>query len=367
LDRNVRNRFDLLRFVMIVGVVMLHTPQYVPIAEIGNDGFSLLKAFVQNSLFRTTVPVLTFISGYLVFHSNLDQVPKKLWLKKSRSLLLPFMAFNLPVLALAWMAETQVGITLSYDLTTKDPMAWLNMAFGLHGAPINYPLNFLRDMIALMLIAPLIGLLIRHMPFIGMALCVWFFLNNYDGPLVLRDTMPIMFYMGGLAACRKWNMRALDAYALPCAVLFLMLCAAIVYFRIANTTGLRLIAPLLVWPASALLLDSRIGAWCARMNQYSFFIFVAHAPVLLLVWQLYKRGVTGLSYPLYWIGTPIVTTMLLVYLYRLGMKVAPGGLQMVLGGRRPRAAEPADGPAVVQHENVMLKPSSCIDVRVSNN
>lgn len=366
MDNNVRNRFDLLRFAMIVGVVLLHTPQYVPITEISDDGFSLLKAFFQNALFRTTVPVLTFISGYLVFQSGLDQTPKRLFTKKARSLLLPFMAFNLPVLAVAWVAETQAGIKLSYDLTSNDVMSWLNMALGLTGSPINYPLNFLRDMLALVVIAPLLGLVMRHMPFIGLAFCVWFFLNNYDGLLVLRDTMPIAFYMGGLAASRKWNMRALDAYALPCALLFLSLCAAIVYFRISNTTALRLIAPLLIWPASALLLNLRIGTWCVYMNRYSFFIFVAHAPVLIASWQLYKSVGMDLPYPLYWAVTPVFTVALLVWIYQLAMKVAPRGLQMVLGRKLP-ATTKLPNQALPQADVLHAVASPSMNVPIANN
>lgn len=368
MDTNVRDRFNLLRFVMIVGVVMLHTPEYVSITAIGSDWFSLTKAFFQNALFRTTVPVLTFISGYLVFHANLDQAPLKLLYKKSRSLLLPFLVFNLPVLALAWLVQTQAGIVMSRDLGSFDPMTWLDAAFGLTGSPINYPLNFLRDMMALMLIAPVMGVVIRNLPFIGLALCFWFFMNNYDGILVLRDTMVIVFYLGGLAACRKWNLRTLDGYALPCLMLFLLACTTIVYFRIANTTALRLVAPLLVWPASALLLDSRIGAWCARMNKYSFFIFVAHAPVLMLSWQLYKRAGDVVPYALYWATAPFFVTGLLMGLYTLGMKAAPGLLQLALGGRN---RETVDGPAPkpASHNNGLIGAvaASNIDVSASNN
>ncbi|MDN4053765.1 acyltransferase [Massilia sp. YIM B02763] len=338
MDTNVRQRFDLLRFVMIFGVVVLHTPQYVAIADVGNDGFSLFKAFFQNAMFRTTVPVLTFISGYLVFHANLDLAPKKLLLKKARSLLLPFLVFNLPMVAIAWLAVSFAGLKLSYDLTSSDPMVWANAVFGLTSAPINYPLNFLRDMMALVLITPLLGLLLRHMPFIGLAFCVAFFLNNLDGPFVLRDTMPIVFYMGGMVACCKWELRAWDEYAWPCLLVFLVLCASIIYFRNANTTLLRLVSPMLVWPASALFVQSRFGQWCVRMNKYSFFLFMAHAPVLVISWQLYQRVGDVVPYPMYWVATPVLTTALMVLLYRAGMKVMPGMLQFALGGRARRPA-----------------------------
>jgi succinoglycan biosynthesis protein ExoH len=367
LDTNVRERFDLLRFVMIVGVVVLHTPEYVPIAAVGNDGFSLLKSFFQNALFRTTVPVLTFISGYLVFHAGLDQAPKKLFAKKARTLLVPFLAFNLPVLAGVWLMESVGGVRLTQNLTGHDPMTWLNAAFGLTGSPVNYPLNFLRDMMALVLIAPLMGLLIRHMPFIGLAVCFWFFLNNYDGALVLRDTMPIVFYVGGLAACRRWNLRALDGHAWPCLCAFLLACAAIVAFRIGNTTALRLAAPLLVWPASALLAGSRIGAWCARMNRYSFFIFVAHAPLLMLTWQLYRRADIGLPYPVYWALAPLLVSAAMVALYQAAMKTTPRLFQALLGGRGPKGARAAAPQPAAAEMAVGLPTAACIDVSATNN
>jgi len=333
MDSNVRDRIELLRFLMIFGVVVLHTPEYVAIADVGSDWFSLTKSFFQNSLFRTTVPVLTFISGYLVFHACLDQFPKALASKKARSLLIPFLIFNLPLLACVWLAESLAGVKTAYQLTPFDPAVWMDAAFGLLRSPVNYPLNFLRDMLVLMCMAPLMGMLIRKAPFAGFALVSLFFLNNMDGPLVLRDTMPVLFYAGGVVACKKWNLRALDAYALPCLVLFLLLCCSIIYFRVANTTYLRLVAPLLIWPASALLAGSRFGTWCAGMNRYSFFLFLAHAPILFATWLLYKRFAQDLAYPLYWLGAPLVTTAIIVAVFEVAMRLLPRAFPVMIGGR----------------------------------
>ena len=104
------------------------------------------------------------------------------------------------------------------------------------------------------------------------------FLNNLDGALILRDAMPIMFYVGGLAATRRWNLLALDRYALPCLGLLLVLCLCMVHFRIANTTYFRFIAPFLIWPAAALLHDTWLGRWLQAHSRISFFLFLAHAP-----------------------------------------------------------------------------------------
>ena len=362
MDISIRRRIDCLRFLMIFGIVLLHTPEYVPITQVGSDWFSLTKAFFQNAMFRTTVPVLTFVSGYLVFHSGLDRLPTLLAKKKFQSLVVPFLAFNLPMLGLVYLVELFGHINTNYQLHPFDPAIWADAAFGLLHSPVNYPLNFLRDMLVLMCLAPLMGLLMRRTPALGFLLVCVFFLNNVDGPLVLRDTMPVVFYVGGVAACRKWNLQALDRYAVPCTVLFLLLCTWIVYFRVTNTTVLRLASPALLWPASTLLLGTRFGGWCIRMNKYSFFLFVAHAPVLFGTWLVYKRfgQALGLPYPVYWVSAPVLTTMLIVALYRIGMQLVPGFATVLLGGRIRKQSPLRDVQAVDA-----LSVSGVVDVALS--
>lgn len=317
LDRGLRDRVAILRFVMIFGVIVLHTPAYVPMAEVGHGWFDTLKAYFQLAVFRASVPVLTVISGFLMFGARLDQAPARLFGKKARTILVPFLCFNLPLVPLAFAAQLFAGIDMSTRLWPFEPMTWLNATLGLTSAPINYPLHFLRDLFVLILLAPLFGWLLRHYAWSGLLLVGVVFFSNYDGILVLRDLMAVLFYVGGMAAVRSWNLRLLDPHALPCLLLFLLACAAIIQFEVANTTYLRLVAPFLLWPAASLLVNSRIGSWLVRMSKYSFFIFLAHSPVLLLTWIIYGRAGDVLPYPLYWFMAPVIVTIALVFLYQL--------------------------------------------------
>jgi succinoglycan biosynthesis protein ExoH len=349
LDRGLRDRIAVLRFVMIFGVIMLHTPQYVPMAEIGNGWFDATKAFFQLAVFRATVPVLTVISGFLLFGAALDRAPARLFSKKARTILLPFLCFNLPLVPLALGAQMAAGIEMSAQLWPFEPTAWLNAAFGLTASPINYPLNFLRDLLVLILLAPAFGWLLRNFAWPGLVLVSVVFLKNYDGVLVLRDIMAVLFYVGGMAAVRGWNLRLLDRFAMPCFLLFLLACAAIVHFRVANTTYLRLVAPFLIWPATAWLAASRFGPWLAGMSKYSFFMFLAHAPLLLLTWILYGRYGSALPYPLYWIMAPLLVTAVLVVVYRIAETLMPRLFPLLIGAgsRGPRMAAVADPVPVV--------------------
>jgi succinoglycan biosynthesis protein ExoH len=334
LPNELQQRIAMLRVLMIFGIVVLHTPLYVPLPELGNAPFDVVKAFFQSAVFRTSVPVLTAISGFLLFHAGGDRNWRALLKKKCRTLLLPFLVFNLTILCAAYLAETYAGLEMSEKLVGADRMTWLNAAFGLKDSPINYPLSFLRDLIILMVLAPLFGYCLRQRPLAGLALVSAFFMLDLDGPLVLRNAMPVTFYLGGMAAICKWDLNILDRFAPACVGLFLLACAAVIAFRITNLTCLRLISVFLVWPFTARLVDTAIGKWLADQSKYSFFVFIAHAPLVAVSWVLYQRYLSGLPYQLYWILTPLIVTGMLVVLYQLAMRLTPGFFSFILG-RKP--------------------------------
>lgn len=330
-EDQVRLRIAMLRFLMIFGVVLLHVPPFVPLAELTNEVFPLTKAFLQLAVFRCTVPVLTVISGYLLFRSALDQQPLRLAKKKGKTILVPFLFFNLSLLAVAVGLYYGAGMKLSSEMPPASLRDWLDLGIGYRGSPINYPLNFLRDLLVLMVLAPVFGWFLRKAPWVGLVLVFGIFMNNLDRALLLRDVMAPVFYLGGLAAVRRWNLTAFDRFAWPCLIAFLAACVWVVAMRVANTNYLRLVAPFLIWPAAALLAPTALGAWLARMSKYSFFVFVAHAPLLLATWMAYKPFARWVPYPVYWVLAPFVVVGLLIVLYRLGARYAPGLLGAVLG------------------------------------
>lgn len=339
-DVAVSGRIAMLRFLMICGIVVLHTPNYVHISELGNGGFDLFKAFFQNGVFRATVPVLTCISGYLLYWADQDRQVDKLYRKKLRTIGIPFIAFNAVVLLATFAIQSTSPLALSYQLVPFDAWTWANALLGLTGAPINYPLNFLRDLLIIFALAPVFGWLIRNAPVKGLILVGLIFFNDLDGMLILRPSMPVLFYVGGLAAVYRWDMRRLDRFAWLALLLFVLLCASVLVFRMTNLTYLRVLSPLLVWPAASLLYEHAVGRWCAKMSKYSFFIFLAHAPLLSVSWMLYQHAGSAIPYPLYWVLTPIATIALLIMLHRMAQHYAPGLFAMMMGERVPVTRPP---------------------------
>jgi len=346
LNPEVSQRMAMLRFLMIFGVVVLHVPPYVNVADVPLTAFDSIKSFFQNAAFRASVPVLTFISGYLLFSTDLATRPAKLYKKKALTLGVPFLFFNMSVLAVAWAAMRFAGISISSDLEAGGARAWIDAAFAYSSSPINYPLSFLRDMMVLMLLAPLFLLLLRKLPFVGLALVYIVFMNDFDGLLVRRSVMPVLFYVGGLAAVRRFDMTSLDRFALPCLLLFVAACAAVVAFRVTSTVYLALSGPFLIWPAAALLVDTRLGRFLRRLSPYSFFLFLAHAPFLMAVWIVYQRALKGLvPYQLFWVVTPFVVALVLIAVYRAVDAVAPRFLALVTGAGKARGGADRAGAA----------------------
>lgn len=331
MDTKTSSRIAILRFILIVGVVVLHTPPYVPITDVSSEVFSLIKSFFQNAFFRGSVPALTFISGYLLFRSNLDTSPLKLYAKKARALTIPFLFFNLSLFVLMSIAGMKI-----------DGSLW-NAMFSISGEPVNYPLSFLRDMMVLMLITPLLGLALRRGSLVSVIGLSVFFMGNYDGTLILRNEMPIIFFIGGMAAYHNVRMDIADKFALPCLALFVGLCIAVLYFKMPNTNILRYAAPFLLWPAASLLHNTFVGRACERLSKYSFFIFCAHAPVLAATWMLYEKEFQSVPYALYWVCTPAITVALLIAAYKAAMRLCGPLFRFVMGmpsAHRKLLAEP---------------------------
>lgn len=326
-------RTSVLRSVMIFGVVVLHVPPHTPIAELDSSAFAWINAFFQSAVFRCAVPVLTTVSGYLLFRSGLHLNFGRLVRKKVRTLMVPFLVFNLPLVALAAVLQAGGGLGISRQLVPFDIGTWLDAAFGLTAPPLNYPLNFLRDLFVLALMAPLLGRLIRHAPLAGAVIVLAVSVANLDGLVILRTEMLVSFYLGGMAALHHWNLKALDRFALPCLALFMVACGFVVEMRMANTAYLGMVAPLLVWPAASLLAGTRFGGWLAQMSRHSFFLYLTHSVVLMAAWVVYQRLGKPIPYPLFWVVTPVLATAVLVAVHALGTRYLAGLFNLVLAAR----------------------------------
>lgn len=335
MEKDISNRIAATRYLMVIGIVILHTPPYQSLPELANTPFDLIKAFFSHGVFRTTVPVLTAISGYLLFSSSLPSRPYTLIARKSKAILLPLILWNLPVALAIFVSQKYqlLSHTFSQQLYPIDFMAWVNALTGLFELPANYPLNFLRDLFVLLMLAPVFRLLLHYVPYIGLGLISLVYWYNLEGELILRNSMLISFYIGALAASTKWQLTALDKYAWPLLISFLACCLAIAVFDIENREFLRLLAPFMVWPAMSLLINTTAGELLVKFSPVSFLTFLAHGPLLLLFWLVFNKLPLTEPHIVFWFIAPVLVIMVCILTATTLRVSLPSFNKILLGGR----------------------------------
>ena len=161
---------SVLRFPMIVGVVFIHT------LELSAGQFPIydfLYSFLTDGLCGVCVPLFFFFSGYLFFQNieclNMTIFWEKIK-KRARSLLIPFIFWNLFVVAIIGIGQL-VAPSL-FSGAYKNVLAfsvedWLSIFYSAFGSnqPIAFQLWFLRDLIIMVVLTPLFYYLCKYLRF----------------------------------------------------------------------------------------------------------------------------------------------------------------------------------------------------------
>jgi len=332
---DISARIQVLRVVLILGIVVLHTPPYVPIEEVPREAFAVVKAFFQDALFRLSVPALSAISGYLLFRYQQDRDFPQLARKKSKSLLLPFLFWNVPLASAIFFLQSHgVMLNVSPNLVEADFGGWMDALFAVNGEPVNYPLAFVRDILVACMIASILSSLFRRMP---VFLAITVFLVSYtdlDGSIFLRADIATLFFVGGLLSVLDADVTLLDRWAIHLGLLLLLLCC--IFVLVADSSllfWLRVIGVVCLWPVSGVLCRFIPTSLIERLGNVSFWIFCSHAPILALLWTVWQRHMPDVAYPVFWVLAPIATVLLSVAAYGILRRILPGLASMLTGSR----------------------------------
>lgn len=334
MDTVVSKRIAIAKFIMIVGVIVLHVPPYVPLEDTGSTFFDTVKCFFSHGLFRVTVPLLTCISAFLLFESKIYLNYKLLLIKKIKTILIPFLIWNFPLVIVLFCIQ-KFGLSFhEFDkvIYPFDFLNFLDASIGMRSTPVNYPLNFLRDLFVLTIFSPFFGILLSKIPIIGFFLIFFIFIFNVDGYLILRDSMMVNFYIGGLLSIKKVDLKIFDKYSFLLMLTLICLC---LYVGIFHKTVIYsfIFTPILAWYSISLIEKTKFAEFIYSIAPMGFFIFLAHGPILLFLWIVYKLNYIQVEYYYFWIFSPIFTLLILVLLYSYLKKTFPNFLSLVLGGR----------------------------------
>ncbi len=357
------------RLPLIVGVVLIHsysTVVHLSSGQIGSEsGYSNL--FVQNLfsqvIARIAVPSFYLVSGFLLYRGR--EITLGLFCGKLRSravtLLWPYLLWNTIVIAvqiagqsMPFSARFFSGQMIDVDALTVHNV--LDAYIGFDRGPANAPLWFLRDLIVLVILSPALYILARKAgTTAGLLLFGVWLVSPLSFDTFLSTEAAFFFYLGLLLSVRDGGiLRIIDR--IPLMVLALLYaCVAVIE---SHGISISLGAPLL--HKANLLLGiavfmrccadipraSALSAWLRDLAPGSYFVYLAHSPLL----QVFKKSMYASFRPasdpaliVVYFAAPFLTIALLLVLYSVLRARLPRVVFWLTGnsaGARARQTDP---------------------------
>jgi len=342
------------RVLCIMGLVYIHSWTGLTGDELRattHSGQAMVRTGVMELFARSSVPLLSAISGWLVVRS----AAKRGWFafvgSKARAILLPMVAWN--ALAILLVSGSAWLFTLPAPLP-RDAMWFADELLALTRAnDINVQMPFLRDLFLCMLVAPwLARARLGWLALVIAGVLVWL-ATGWTTVLLQRPQILLFFLLG--IVIRRRDLAPLLARAMPLLVwpAFLLLVAVKIAVLLdgpwrlgmldvtANTVDLvlRFAGALAYWQAAWWLAGSRHAPAFRRLEPYMFLAFCSHLIMMWLAGPLIGRltGPMGSPvYPVYFLLQPV-----LVLIATLGIAAVLRRLPVAIGdalsgGRLPR-------------------------------
>jgi hypothetical protein len=355
IDKNISARMSALRLPLVIAVVLIHGAESSINFKNGMVGavensvvFDFLRNLISEGVARSAVPAFFFMSGYFYFYRFNCLIGD--YIKNSRSrirtLLAPYIFWNFAVFFLFFLLQSVGFMAVFFSGRNVPILNWrlldyLNALLGFDGMPIAYPLWFLRDLIVLCLVAPLIYVLIRSLRavFFGAISIVWF-LELW--PLSIPSADAVTFFaFGAYVSLNKKNVFYFDRFAREVVVTYIALLVADVLLLDSEwrihihkmAVGLGVVVALVL---TDLKENDRVRVFLLRGAPASFFVFCAHEPLLSgtrkIFYLLLEPSSPALVFFLY-ISLTILVVTVLVVLHRVLLTRFPSVLFWVTGGR----------------------------------
>lgn len=340
----VSETITFLRFPLIVGVLAAHT--HLPFAS--TDSWYPWLSHVIGSLSIIPPAIFFMISGYLFFKSgySFDSYRMKLQ-KRVKSLLIPYLLWNLLYLAFIWLLQTYAPSLIGTGRkNVADYSFWefLNSFWnfgGMYcGMPVLYAFWFIRDLLVINLFAPIVFFLIKKLDVFPIIVIVVVFVANPFN-LIATDldwAKGVLFYfIGAYFAVKGKPLFGLGPLFWPFVIIsasflfFPSLCGYVPY-------GTRLFYVLLAMAVPACIakgVSKGVLKPSFKLAQTSFFVYGMHLFIIegcSKLWLLVLPN-NSLIIALGRVLIPILVSFICVFTYYMLNRIMPKTISILVGGR----------------------------------
>jgi surface polysaccharide O-acyltransferase-like enzyme len=344
------DRLTIIRFPLIVGVIFIHTYSIESNTSSAISASDFIRIFISQGLSRIAVPTFFFISGFLFFQGT--RWDTEVYFKKIQSrigtLLVPMIAWNLISISIYAAAQSIPSLRIYFSnksdiISTYTLFDYINGTLGLTRFPIAYQFWFIRDLMIVSLITPLIyfSRIARiDIPIILLLFIFWMLGITIN---IIPSIDAILFFMiGSYFALKDKSPFSIDKYGTSCAIIYFFMATICSLFYFEHFREYVHKISIFIGIATALYITRFISQGTAfftflqKFSMASFFIFAAHEPLLTILKKTAPKitglGSTSTSLIIYFM-IPIFIIIIGLITYYVITKHCPRIL-ILLGGHR---------------------------------
>ncbi len=362
INPNFSKRITALRFILACLVVFIHAKvnEYVTpegtfyFKEIAPNWVKAIIDALSNIIGGIAVPTFFIISGYLFFAK---QKPISITIKsKLKSIVLPYILWTILVVIFYFIVQS-FSISKSFfsniiirEWTWNDFLsAFWQSRYRHDGNPFIFQFWYLRDLIIMMIISPLIKLLGEKFPFAYFGGITVLFMSIIVGivPNYLNFISALFYFSMGLFAVKYINivMEFVDSIRLKEFLLsFTIMLAATVYARLADLPGCNFMYHLSIWltillaikVAGIVINNSRLFPILEYLSGFSFWIYALHEPLVLTLLKkitIRVMPMEGGYFVMQFLGDSLVCIFILLIGGMFLKKIMPKFFAILTGGR----------------------------------
>lgn len=353
----ISKTFTLLRFPLMIGVVMIHcdiTDQLSPNLQVQWAG-NVMYLF-SNVIGRFSVPMFFIISGFLFFRNGIFDYSTYISKLRNRvnTLLIPYLLWNLigflyfvikhyPPMSAVFQGVSEIEISFMNFLKAF----WEFRFDGLgetKSMPIDFPLWYIRDLIVVVVLSPLIYRLVKSGIALVAALGLLWFVFNIE--LVgIEMTGFFFFSLGAYFAVNKIDIaKAISPIQIAIPITIIAIVSIIIDITTRGTVHHHLIHKFVIlmgiimmfmWTAIVVKMNKSISL-IYRLAPATFFVYALHG---LYVATL-RKGLCMVMQPtsnVAVVGTYILCIILTILLglicYYILKRFCPSMCRLLNGGR----------------------------------
>ena len=292
------DRIRIVKWIAIVMVVFLHAYTTEVYYADGNRSVSLpewlvfLETGVSQIIARSGVPIFFLLSAVLLFRA--DRSYKDVIRKKARTLLAPYLIWN-TFWIMIFLILQSLPFTAAFFSGSNKPILQCSVKewLGLYGIgqeyPQAYPLWFMRDLMAVVLLFPLIKAAADKKP--ETILCIGIGLNvlpcSFFGKIALA-----WFLIGAAAVKKKISITVFDRYSVAkIGSLYLVLVAAALFWDGPIIRNVAVLSGIVFWLrlSKEIYVREKQRQAFLRMSEWVFIIYVLHEMTLSSVRKICFR------------------------------------------------------------------------------